>query len=83
MSDIEYSVITSDVVKSFDCSCIPLGTNCAPVVAGVILFCYERNFMRSLSDDKQTDIIDAFNTTSGYLDDIVNIMSNIPFRAPT
>ena len=29
--------------------------------------------MRSLSDDKQTDIIDAFNTTSGYLDDIVNI----------
>ena len=27
----------------------------------------------SLSDDKQTDIIDAFNTTSRYLDDILNI----------
>ena len=27
----------------------------------------------SLSDDKQADIIDAFNTTSGYLDDILNI----------
>ena len=29
----------------------------------------------SLSDDKQADIIDAFNTTSRYLDDILNINS--------
>ena len=34
-------------------------TNCAPLVADVFLFCYERDFM-SLSDDKQADIIDAF-----------------------
>ena len=27
----------------------------------------------SLSDDKQADVIDAFNTTSRYLDDIFNI----------
>ena len=29
--------------------------------------------MKSLSDDKQADLIDAFNTTSRYLDDILNI----------
>ena len=29
--------------------------------------------MMSISDDKQADVIDAFNTTSRYLDDIVNI----------
>ena len=29
--------------------------------------------MMSLSGDNQTDIIDAFNTTSRYLDDILNI----------
>ena len=29
--------------------------------------------MISLSDDKQTYIIDAFNTTSRYWDDILNI----------
>ena len=29
--------------------------------------------MMSLSYDKQADIIDAFNTTSRYLDDILNI----------
>ena len=48
--------------------------------------------MMSLSDDKQADIIDAFNTTLRYLDDILNIknvyfwqygMSSIPSRAPT
>ena len=32
----------------------------------------------SLSDDKQADVIDAFNTTSRYLDDILNI-NNVYF----
>ena len=50
-----------------------MGTNCAPLVADLFLFCYERDFMISLSDDKQVDIIDAFNITSRYLDDILNI----------
>ena len=39
----------------------PIGTYCAPLVADVFLFCYERDFVMSLSDDKQADIIDAFN----------------------
>ena len=34
--------------------------------------------MMSLSDDKQADVIDAFNTTSRYLDDILNI-NNVYF----
>ena len=52
---------------------IPLGTNCAPLIADLFLFCYERDFMMSLSVDKQADVIGAFNTTSRYLDDILNI----------
>ena len=51
-----------------------MGTNCAPLVADLFLFCYERDFMMSLSEDKQADVIDAFNTTSRYLDDILNII---------
>ena len=39
---------------------IPMGTNCAPLVAELFLFCYERDFIMSLSDDKQADVIDAF-----------------------
>ena len=34
--------------------------------------------MMSLSDNKQADIIDAFNTTSRYLDDTINI-NNVYF----
>ena len=47
--------------------------NCAPLVANLFLFCYKRDFMMSLSDDKQADIVDAFNTIYRYLDDILNI----------
>ena len=50
-----------------------MGTNCAPPVADLFLFCYERGFMMSLSDDKQADVINAFNTTSRFFDDILNI----------
>ena len=52
---------------------IPMGTNCAPLVADLFLFCNERDFMLSLSDNNQTNIIEAFYSTSGYLDDLLNI----------
>ena len=51
---------------------IPMGSNCAHLVADLFLFCYERNFMLSLSDNNQTDIIGAFNSTPRYLDDVLN-----------
>ena len=41
-------------------------------------FCYERDFMKSLSRENQADIIEAFNSTSRYLDDLLNI-DNIYF----
>ena len=52
---------------------IPMGTNCAPLVADLFLFCYVRDFMLSLSDNNQADIIEAFNSTSRYLDELLNI----------
>ena len=50
-----------------------MGTNCAHLVSDLFLFCYERDFMLSLSDNKRTDIVEAFNSTSRYLDDLLNI----------
>ena len=55
-----------------------MGTNCDPLVADLFLFFYERDFMTSLSDDNQADVIYAFNTKSRYLDDILNI-NNVYF----
>ena len=52
---------------------IPMCTNCAPLVADLFLFCYERDFMKKLSSDNQADVIKAFNLTSRYLDDLLNI----------
>ena len=56
---------------------IPVGTNCALLVADLFLCCYERDLMLSLSENNQTDIIEAFNSTSRYSDDLLNI--NIPY----
>ena len=58
---------------------IPMGSNCAPLVADLLLFCYERDFMKSLTNEKRYDLIDAFNSTSRYLDDLLNI-DNIHFE---
>ena len=55
---------------------IPMGTNCAPIVADLFLFCYERDFMLSLSEDNQSGVIEAFNSTSRYLDDLLNTDNN-------
>ena len=48
-----------------------MGTNRAPFIADLFLFCYERDFMLSLSGDNQSDVIEAFNSTSRYLDDLL------------
>ena len=52
---------------------IPKDTNCAPHVADLLLLCYGRDFILSLSDNNQTDIIETFSSTSIYLDDLINI----------
>ena len=57
---------------------IPMGSNCVHLGADLFLFCYERDFMMSLSDGKQADIIEGFKTTFRYLDDILNI-NNVYF----
>ena len=51
---------------------IPMGTNCAPILADLLLFCYEWDFMSSLSDHNQADVLKHL-TTSRYLDDLLNI----------
>ena len=50
---------------------IPMGTRCALLVAD--LFYHERDFMLSLSDNNQSDVIEALNPTSKYVDDLPNI----------
>ena len=54
-----------------------MDTNCAPLIGD--LFCYERDFMLSLPDNNQADVIEAFNSISRYLDAMLNIDN--PYRS--
>ena len=58
---------------------IPMGTNCAPLVVDLFLFlfCYESDYMLSLSEDNHSGVIEAFNSTSRYLDDLLDIDNNV------
>ena len=47
--------------------------NWLKIDAGLFLFCYERDFMLSLSDNNQADVVEASNSTSRYLNDFLNI----------
>ena len=42
-----------------------------PLVADLFLYCYERDFMDFM--DSLNHVIEAFNSTSRYLDDLLNI----------
>ena len=50
---------------------IPMGTNCAPLVADLLLFCYERDLIKSLPDNSQADLVKALNSAT-YLLNIDN-----------
>ena len=52
---------------------IPMGTNCAPLIADLFLYCNERDFMSDLHISKRHDLIDMFNDTFRYLGDIFTI----------
>ena len=71
MMRIFWIIFTPDLVLSYTDKLLVF--RWAPLLADLFLFCYERDFMTSLSDDNQADIIEAFNSASRYLDDLLNI----------
>ena len=51
-------------------------TKWAPLIADLFLFliyCYEKDFMSNLHKSKKYDLVDKFNDTSRYIDDILTI----------
>ena len=58
---------------------IPMGTDCAPVVANIFLFYYELKFVSSLSEEELNDKYNFTEFTSRYLDDIIIFNDNGEF----
>ena len=50
-----------------------MGTNCAPLIADLFLYCFEKKFMLKLQKQKRHGLIQSFSNTSRYLDDILTI----------
>ena len=62
---------------------IPMGTNCAPLIADLFLYCYESQFMAKISKDpSQQHMVQKFNNTFRYLDDIL-ALNNDDFNTYT
>ena len=52
---------------------IPMGTNCAPLLADLFLHSYEADFLQSLLDKKDRRLALSFNLTFRYIDDVLSL----------
>jgi hypothetical protein len=52
---------------------IPMGTNCAHLLADLFLYSYESEFLQKLVKEKKIHEARAFNFTNRYIDDILSI----------
>jgi hypothetical protein len=50
-----------------------MGTNCAPLLADLLLYSYESEFLQKLVKDKKIHAARAFNFTFRYIDDVLSI----------
>ena len=56
---------------------IPMGTNCAPLLADLFLYSYEAEFVQKLLRDKNKKLAVSFNLTYRYIDDVLSINNHI------
>ena len=52
---------------------IPMGTNCAPLLADIFLYSYEAEFIQSLLSAGKKQLASQFNFTYRYIDDVLSI----------
>ena len=55
---------------------IPMGTNCAPLLADIFLYSYKAEFIQSLLSADNKRLASQFSFTYRYIDDVLSI--NIP-----
>ena len=52
---------------------IPMGTNCAPLLADIFLYSYEADFIQSLLSTGKKHLASRFNLTYRCIDDVLSI----------
>ena len=52
---------------------IPMGTNCAPLLADLFLYSYEAEFLQNLIKQGNRTLAKMFNLTFRYIDDVLSL----------
>ena len=52
---------------------IPMGTNCAPLLADIFLYSYEAEFIQTLIKSGKRHLAKSFNFTYRYIDDVLSL----------
>jgi hypothetical protein len=52
---------------------IPMGTNCAPLLADLFLYSYEADFIQELLKKNEKKLARSFNFTFRYIDDVLSL----------
>jgi hypothetical protein len=60
---------------------IPMGTNCAPLLADLFLYSYEADFIQGLLKINKKKLARSFNFTFRYTDDVLSL-NNSRFGYP-
>jgi hypothetical protein len=55
---------------------IPMGTNCAPMLADLFLYSYEAEVIQKLLHEKKNSLAVSFNSIFRYIDDVLSISNN-------
>ena len=56
---------------------IPMGTNCAPLLADLFLYSYEAEFVQSLVKQGNRTLAKMFNLTFRYIDDVLSLNNKL------
>ena len=52
---------------------IPMGTNCAPLLADLLLYSYEADFIQGLLKKNEKKLAQSFKFTFCYIDDVLSL----------
>ena len=53
---------------------IPMGPNCAPLLADIFLYSHEAGYIQSLLSNKRKQLASRFNFTFRYIDNVLSII---------
>jgi hypothetical protein len=56
---------------------IPMGMNCAPLLADFVLHAYEADFLQWLLKNKDIKLVESFNCSFRYIDDVLLLNDSV------